>query len=216
MRVDRTALLKKGVLLEYTAIGWTVAAAISAFVAGIITDSIALVGFGLDSVIVTVSAGMLLWRLRQELEGQKNKEDHTLAERRALFVIGVSFFLLSLYIVNESGSNLYYKEKSDESLFGLILSMLSLIAIPVFAFMKLSASKALESRALRADAIKTAIFTLFSVLLFLGLGLRAWLGLWWADPVAALLMVPLIVREGWEAVEESKGNPSGGAVKADS
>jgi divalent metal cation (Fe/Co/Zn/Cd) transporter len=215
MRVDRTALLKKGVILEYTAIGWTVAAAIAAFVAGIVADSIALVGFGLDSVIVTVSAGMLLWRLRQELEGQKNKEDHTLAERRVLFVVGVSFFLLSLYIVNESGSKLYYKEKSDESLFGLVLSILSLIAIPVFAFMKLSASKALESRALRADAIKTAIFTYLPVLLFLGLGLRAWLGWWWADPVAALLMVPLIVRGGWEAVEESKGNPSGGTVKAD-
>jgi divalent metal cation (Fe/Co/Zn/Cd) transporter len=215
MRVDRTALLKKGVILEYTAIGWTVAAAIAAFVAGIVADSIALVSFGLDSVIVTVSAGMLLWRLRQELEGQKNKEDHTLAERRALFVVGISFFLLSLYIVNESGSKLYYKEKSDESLFGLVLSILSLIAIPVFAFMKLSASKALESRALRADAIKTAIFTSLPVLLFLGLGLRAWLGWWWADPVAALLMVPLIVREGWEAVEESKGNPSGGTVKAD-
>jgi divalent metal cation (Fe/Co/Zn/Cd) transporter len=215
MRVDRTALLKKGVLLEYTAIGWTVAAAIAAFVAGIVADSIALVSFGLDSVIVTVSAGMLLWRLRQELEGQKNKEDHTLAERRALFVVGISFFLLSLYIVNESGSKLYYKEKSDESLFGLVLSILSLIAIPVFAFMKLSASKALESKALRADAIKTAIFTSLPVLLFLGLGLRAWLGWWWADPVAALLMVPLIVREGWEAVEESKGNPSGGTVKAD-
>jgi divalent metal cation (Fe/Co/Zn/Cd) transporter len=215
MRVDRTALLKKGVMLEYTAIGWTVAAAIAAFVAGIVADSIALVSFGLDSVIVTVSAGMLLWRLRQELEGQKNKEDHTLAERRVLFVVGVSFFLLSLYIVNESGSKLYYKEKSDESLFGLVLSILSLIAIPVFAFMKLSASKALESRALRADAIKTAIFTSLPVLLFLGLGLRAWLGWWWADPVAALLMVPLIVRGGWEAVEESKGNPSGGTVKAD-
>jgi len=139
-----------------------------------------------------------------------------LAERRALFVVGVSFFLLSLYIINESGSKLYYKEKSDESLFGLVLSMLSFIAIPVFAFMKLSAAKALESRALRADAIKTAVFILLPVLLFLGLGLRAWLGWWWADPVAALLMVPLIVREGWEAVEESKGNPSGGTVRADS
>jgi divalent metal cation (Fe/Co/Zn/Cd) transporter len=215
MRVDRTALLKKGVLLEYAAIGWTVAAAIAAFVAGIVADSIALVGFGLDSVIVTVSAGMLLWRLRQELEGQKNKEDHTLAERRALFVIGVAFFLLSLYVVNESGSKLYYKERSDESLFGLVLSILSLIAIPVFAVMKFRASKALESRALRSDAIKTGVFTLLPVLLFLGLGLRAWLGWWWADPVAALLMVPLIVREGWDAVEESKGNPSGGTVKAD-
>src|SRR3990172_3127180 len=215
MRVDRTALLKKGVLLEYAAIGWTAAAAIAAFVAGIVVDSIALVSFGLDSVIVTASAGMLLWRLRQELEGGKNREDHTLAERRALFVIGVSFFLLSLYIVNESGSKLYYKEKSDESLFGLVLSIFSLIAVPAFAVMKFRASKALESRALRADAIKTAVFTLLPVLLFLGLGLRAWLGWWWADPVAALLMVPLIVREGWEAVDESKGNPSGGTVKAD-
>lgn len=216
MRVDRTALLKKGVLLGYGAIGWNVVAVITAVAAGIVTDSIALVGFGLDSIIVAVLSGMVLWRLHLELEGEKSKEELTITERRVLFVTGVVFFLLSLYIMNESGSKLYYKEKSDESVVGLVLSLVSLIVMPTLAVMKLRVSKALESRALRDDAIKTAIFTSLSVMLFLGLGLRAWLGWWWADPIAALLMVPLIVRGGWEAIEESKGSSSSGTVKTDS
>ncbi len=95
MRVDRTSLLKKGVLLEYVTIGWNVVEAIVAIVAGIVAGSIALVGFGLDSIIETVAAGMLLWRLRLELQGQKTTEEHTIAERRALFVVGVTFFLLA-------------------------------------------------------------------------------------------------------------------------
>jgi divalent metal cation (Fe/Co/Zn/Cd) transporter len=214
--VDRTALLKKGVILEYGAIGWNVVAVITAVAAGIVTDSTALVGFGLDSIIVTVSSGMVLWRLSLELEGEKNKEEFTITERRVLFVNGILFFLLSLYIMNESGSKLYYKEKSDESIVGLVLSIVSLIVMPALAVMKLRVSKAVESRALRDDAIKTGVFTYLSVTLFLGLGLRAWLGWWWADPIAALLMVPLIVRAGWEAIEQSKGNSSSGAVKTDS
>jgi divalent metal cation (Fe/Co/Zn/Cd) transporter len=216
MRVDRTALLKKGVLLEYGAIGWNVVAVITAVAAGIVTDSIALVGFGLDSIIVSVSSGMVLWRLHLELEGEKSKDELTITERRVLFVSGVVFFLLSLYIMNESGSKLYYKEKSDESIVGLVLSIVSLIAMPVLAVTKLRVSKAMESRTLRDDAIRTAIFIYLSVMLFLGLGLRAWLGWWWADPIAALLMVPLIVRGGWEAIEESKGSSSSGTVKTDS
>ncbi len=214
--MDRTSLLKKGVLLEYVTIGWNVAEAIVAIVAGIIAGSIALVGFGLDSIIEIVAAGMLLWRLRLELQGQKTMEEHTIAERRALFVVGVTFFLLALYIVNESGSKLYYKEKSEESIVGLVLSILSLIAMPVLAVMKFRTAKSLESKALRADAVETAVCAYLSFALFLGLGLRTWFGWWWADPVAALLMVPLIVREGWEAIEESKGNASGGTVKTDS
>ena len=214
--VDRSGGLKKGVRIEYLATGWNVAEAIVALVAGVYAGSIALVGFGLDGIIMTVPAGMLLWRFRLELQGEKTKEEHTITERRALFVVGVAFILLSLYIINESGSKLYYREKPEESTVGLILAILSLVARPVFAVMKFRTSKALDGKALRADAIMTAISAYLSLTLFFGLGLHAWLGWWWADPVAALLMVPLIVREGWKAIEESKGNPSSGAVKTDS
>jgi divalent metal cation (Fe/Co/Zn/Cd) transporter len=201
---DKTDLLKKGVQLEYLTIGWNVIAALVAGVTGIATGSIALTAFGLDSIIGVVAAGMLLWRLRQELQGRKSEEAHTATERGALFVVGVAFFLLALYIMNESGSRLYYREKPEPSFAGLVLSVLFLIGIPVLAVMKLRTARGLESRALRTEARMTAVYAYLAFILSLGLGLHMWFGWWWADPMAALLMLPLIVREGWETVEESK------------
>jgi divalent metal cation (Fe/Co/Zn/Cd) transporter len=207
---ERTNLLKKGVQLEYFTIGWNVIGALVAGVTGIATGSIALIAFGLDSVIGIVLAGMPLRRLRLELQGQKSKEAYTAMERKVLFVVGVAFFLLALYIMNESGSRLYYREKPETSTVGLVLSVLLLIGMPALAVMKFRMARGLESRALRIDARVTAVCAYLALTLFLGLGLHAWFGWWWVDPVAALLMLPLIVREGWEAVEVSKkGTPYG-------
>ena len=201
---DKTDLLKKGVQLEYLTIGWNTIGALVAGVTGIATGSIVLIAFGLVSIIGIVMAGMLVLRLRNELQGQKSKEADIVTERKVLFVVGVAFFLLALYIMNESGSRLYYGEKPETSTMGLVLSVLSLVGMPILAVMKFRAAQGLESRALRIDARETAVCTYFAITLFLGITLHAWLGWWWADSVAALLMLPLIVREGWEAVEGSK------------
>lgn len=208
--MDRTALLTRGVGLEYYAAGWRVIEAVVAVAAGIITGSVALIGFGLDSVIGGVTAGMLVWRLRHELRAVQAPEAYSITERKALFVSGITFFLLALYLLNESGSRLYYKEKPAESLVGLSLAAFSLIIMPALALMKLRVARALESRVLRVDAVETAIRMYLSFTLFLGLGLNAWLGWWWADPVAALLMIPFLFRAGWVAIEKSKENPSSG------
>jgi divalent metal cation (Fe/Co/Zn/Cd) transporter len=201
---DKTDLLKKGVKLEYLAIGWNMIGAVVAGVTGIATGSIVLIAFGLVSIIGIVMAGMLVLRLRMELQGQKSKEVHTLTERKVLFIVGVAFFLLALYILNESGSRLYYREKPETSTVGLVLSVLSLIGMPMLAVMKFRIARELENRALRIDARESAVCAFLALALFLGISLHAWLGWWWADSVAALLMLPLIVREGWEAVEGSK------------
>jgi divalent metal cation (Fe/Co/Zn/Cd) transporter len=178
--------------------------ALVAGVTGIRTGSIVLIAFGLVSMIGLVMAGMLLVRLRNELQGQKSKEAYTRTERKVLFIVGVAFFLLALYIMNESGSRLYYREKPETSTVGLVLSVLSLVGLPILAVMKFRTARGLESRALRIDARETAVCAYVALTLFLGMSLHAWLGWWWADSVAALLMLPLIVRAGWEAVEGSK------------
>jgi len=201
---DKTDLLKKGVQLEYLTIGWNMIGALVAGVTGITTGSIVLISFGLVSIIGVVMAGMMLLALRNELKGQKNKETYASLERKVLFTVGVAFFLLALYIMNESGSRLYYGEKPETNTFGLVLSVLSLVGMPILAVMKFRTARGLESRALRIDARETAVCTYFALTLFLGMSLNVWLGWWWADSVAALLMLPLMVREGWEAVEGSK------------
>ncbi len=201
---DKTAFLKKGVRLEYLTIVWSMIGALVAGVTGIRTGSIVLIAFGLVSMIGLVMAGMLLVRLRNELQGQKSKEAYTRTERMVLFIVGVAFFLLALYIMNESGSRLYYREKPETSTVGLVLSVLSLAGMPILAVMKFSTAQGLESRAFRIDARETAVCAYLALTLFLGMSLHAWLGWWWADSVAALLMLPVIVREGWEAIEGSK------------
>ena len=201
---DKTDFLKKGVRLEYLTIGWSMIGALVAGVTGIRTGSIVLIAFGLVSIIGLVMAGMLLLRLRNELQGQKSREAYTRTERKVLFIVGVAFFLLALYIMNESGSRLYYREKPETSTVGLVLSVLSLLGMPILAVMKFRTARGLESRALRIDARETAVCAYLALTLFLGMSLHAWLGWWWADSVAALLMLPLIVRAGWEAVEGSK------------
>lgn len=200
---ERTHYLRRGLRLEYFTIAWNSLEAIVAVGAGVIAGSIALVGFGLDSVIEVVSGAILFWRLRAELGGA-DQEASERAERRALFVVGLSFFALGAYVLYESGKKLWLGERPEESLVGLGLAILSLVAMPALAFAKHRTATRLGSRALAADAKETAICSYLSLTLLLGLGLNAWLGWWWADPVAALAMLPLIVHEGREVVEEAR------------
>lgn len=201
---ERTRSLRRGVQLEYFTIAWNSLEAIVAIGAGIVAGSIALVGFGLDSVIEVVAGAVLLWRLRAELGGACSEASER-AEQWALLVVGVSFFALGGYVLYESGKKLWLQEQPEESLVGLGLAILSLIVMPALALGKFRTARRLRSRALAADAKETAICSYLSLTLVLGLGLNAWLGWWWADPVAALAMVPLILQEGREAFEEAGG-----------
>lgn len=204
--ISRSQYLRRGVWLEYFTIGWNSLEAVVAIGAGLLAGSIALVGFGLDSIIEVVSGTILLWRLRAELTGADSEASEH-AEGRALFAVGVSFFVLGAYILYESGKKLWLQERPQESLVGLVLACLSLVVMPALAFAKHRTAEKLGSRALAADATETAICSYLSLTLVLGLGLNAWLGWWWADPVAALAMLPLIVNEGREAIQEARKSP---------
>lgn len=199
----RYSLLKRGLRLEYFTIGWNLLEAVVAIGAGVIAASIALVGFGLDSIIETISGVILFWRLRKEMKGSDPEESEA-AERKALLVVGITFFLLAGYVAYESGKKLIFREIPEESLIGIILAVLSLIVMPVLAYLKVKTARTLGSKALEADAKETAICAYLSFTLLLGLTLNATMGWWWADPVAAIAMLPVIMREGWEAFEEAR------------
>jgi divalent metal cation (Fe/Co/Zn/Cd) transporter len=193
-------IVRHALWLEYATVGWNVIEAFVAIGAGWLAGSIALVGFGLDSVIEVTTASVLIWRLRCELSCRHNT--HERAEQRALQVVGVTFFLLAAYVAYEAGTMLWHREAPQVSVVGLTLAVLSAVIMPFLGLRKRHVARHLGSKALAADAMETLICAYLSVTLLLGLGLNAWLGWWWADPVAALAMLPLILHEGWEALTE--------------
>lgn len=161
--------------------------------------SIALFGFGLDSVIETVAASVLLWRL---WHGVRGASDERLADmdRRVYRVVGVTFVVLAAYIVFQSAWTLIARMQPEESTVGIVLAIASVIVMPLVSIWKIRAARKLNSAALLAEAKETLACSYLSLALLLGLILNSTLGWWWADPVAALLMVPWITKEGIEGL----------------
>jgi len=173
--------------------------AVVALWAGATARSIALVGFGLDSVIEIAASVALLWRLRVEANGA-DEEALEAAERRVYRFVGMTFFALAVYVAAVSVWTLFGGRAPAESVVGIILAAASLVAMPIIAWAKLRAAAGLGSVALRAEAKETLACSYLSLTLLLGLAANAYLGWTWADPVAALLMVPWLVKEGLEGV----------------
>ena len=191
--VSRAKNVRRGRLLEYFTIGWNLLEAIVAVGSGILAGSASLVGFGIDSLIESASAFILLWRLR---EGELGEE----RENLALKLVGISFLLLAGYIAFDAGKSLINLESPEVSYTGITLAILSLIVMPLLARAKQRMAADIKSRALTADSRQTDICAYLSAILLAGLGLNALFGWWWADSVAALIMIPIIVKEGIEAL----------------
>lgn len=176
--------------------GYNTFEGVVAIAVGLASGSVALTGFGVDSVIEVTSGALLWWRLRAELGSAPLGPT---VERRAARGAGVLLLGLGVYLVIESGRRLLTSDRPDASSLGIALMVLSLIVMPLLARAKLRTAAALGSRALRADAHETIVCAWLSLTTLGGLVLNAMLGWWWADPLAALAMLPLIVREGLEA-----------------
>ena len=158
--------------------------------------SIALVGFGFDSAIEVTSSVAALWRLRRDAD----ELDRAGAEKRTMQIIGCCFLLLATYVCYEAIHALVTRQSPDRSTVGIALAALSLVVMPTLARFKRRIASKLTSGALEAEARQTEVCAWLSAVLLAGLGLNAWFGWWWADPVAALGMTPLIAWEGWQAV----------------
>jgi len=195
--VQRKRDVQRGIRLEYLTVGWNVLEGAIAIVAGSIAGSVALVGFGLDSAIESSSGAVLLWRLHAE----RNGENIERLEKTALKLVGIGFLLLAAYVAFDSISTLLLREASRRSVVGIALSLASLLVMPLLARAKRRTASDLNSAALHADSRQTSICAYLSAILLGGLLLNAVAGWWWADPVAALVMVPIIAQEGREALK---------------
>lgn len=209
---QRARWLRRGVWLEAVTVGWNSMEAVLAIALGMLAGSTALIGFGFDSVIEVTSGLAVLWRLRLERSGRHAPEAVARAEARALKVVGVSFLALALYIAVESAGKLGRGEGPDPSPLGLALASISLVLMPLLARANRRVARALGSRALDADASQTALCAYLSFAVVLGLGLNAWLGWWWADPVAALAMTPIMLLEGRRALRGESCCETGACV----
>ena len=191
----RAAAVHSGLNLEYFTVAWNSVEAIVALICGAVAGSIALTGFGLDSLIEVASGGVLLWRLHSDHDARREA-----VEQRALKLVGISLLALAAYVTGESVLSLARREAPERSLPGIALAIAALIVMPMLARAKRKVASAIGSPALQADSRQTDICAYLSVILLLGLLLNAALGWWWADPAAGLVMTPLIAYEGAQAL----------------
>lgn len=183
----------RGRRLEYFTLAWNGAEAATAIAAGVLAGSIALVGFGFDSVIECASGAALLWRLGEGVAGERR-------EKIALRIVGACFVLLAVYVAVDAIWAIVEHEAPRESIFGICVAVTAVVTMPLLARAKRKVARELSSGAMQADSRQTDLCAYLSAILLAGLVLNAALGWWWADPAAALLMVPIIAKEGWEAL----------------
>jgi cation diffusion facilitator family transporter len=196
-------LHRRGLLLEWFTVGWNVIEGVVAIGAGVLTGSVSLVAFGADSFIEVISAIALLWRLHKA-GPHASAEERGAAERKALYLVAATFFLLAAYIAFEAIGTLVSRVGPESSIVGLVLSIISLLVMPTLAYGKQRTGREMGSEALQADAVETWVCSYLSLALLIGVGLNAAFGWWWADPVGALAMLPVILWKGWETLGEAR------------
>src|SRR6266852_4522598 len=195
--MSRQAIARRGKRLEYFTIAWNSLEGLVAVVAGAFAGSISLVGFGIDSFIEVTSGVVLLWRMTVDADVQTRERN----EKLSLRIVGVCFLALAVYVGYESISDLASRKAPERSVPGILLACVSLIAMPLLSRAKKKVAKELGSAAMHADAKQTDFCIYLSAILLIGLLFNAALGWWWADPAAALIMVPIVAKEGVDAVK---------------
>jgi divalent metal cation (Fe/Co/Zn/Cd) transporter len=194
--VERETMVRRGQRLSWLTLGYNSLEGFLAIGAGVVAGSIALVGFGFDSVIEVSASLAALWRLNADVDPVARER----AERLTLKIVGILFLALAVYVTWDALSALLKREAPEESTLGIIIAVASLIVMPLLARAKRKVATGLGSRALRSEAQQTQLCTYLSAILLGGLTLNALFGWWWADPTAALIMVPIIAKEGIEAL----------------
>lgn len=190
---ERSRLVSRARLLAWTGIAWHALEAAVAIAAGLAAGSIALVGFGADSVVESVAGLIVIWRFA----GGRDRSDA--AERRAQRLIGISFFALAIYVVAEATRTLIAADHPDASWVGMALAGITLVTMPLLASAKAGVGERLGSSATKSEGRQNQLCAYLSAGLLVGLGANALLGWWWADPAAALLIAGVAVHEGREA-----------------
>jgi divalent metal cation (Fe/Co/Zn/Cd) transporter len=195
----RAALVRRGLRLNYLTIAYNALEALVSLVAGLAAGSVALVSFGIDSVIEMTASAAALWRLRADThEAQRER-----AERATRRLIGWCFLALAAYVLYVGLETLWRRERPQPSVVGIAILALSVVVMPLLARGKRRVARAMRSGALESEAMQTSLCAYLSAIALAGVALNSLLGWWWADPIAALIMVPIIAREGVEGLRES-------------
>jgi divalent metal cation (Fe/Co/Zn/Cd) transporter len=192
----RPVLVRRGLWLNYLTLAYNTVEAIVSIAAGLMAGSVALIGFGVDSGIEVTASVAAQWRLRADLDPARRERVERVTHR----VIGASFMVLTAYVAVDSVTTLWAREAPEPSTVGLVILVLSVLVMPVLARAKRRVARALQSRALEADAAQTSLCAYLSLIALAGVGLNAAFGWWWADPASALAMVPIIGKEGMEGL----------------
>lgn len=205
----RSALIQRGLRLEYLTVGWNIVEGLVSVAAALAAGSVALLGFGIDSFVETTSGLILIWRLRAERRARNHEEIERL-DQRAHKLVALSLFLLAAYVAFDAGKALITRERPEPTMAGIAITSLSLGVMMWLARAKRRTATALASRALSADSFQTTACWWLSLITLAGIGLNAALGWWWADPVAALGMTYFLVSEGREAWRGEECGCAGG------
>ena len=195
-------LYRKALFLECFTIGYNILEAFVSILFGAMANSIALIGFGLDSVVESLSGTVLVWRLLKHGKISPKQEEKT--EKRAQVFVAITFFILSAYVLYESISKLVGREIPDPTLPGIIIAIVSIIVMPFLMVQKYRTGQSINSKALIADSKETLACAFLSVALLVGLGANYLFGFWQADPIVGMIIVIFLVREGIETWRDSR------------
>ncbi len=199
MSNQESKLYKRALLLSYLSIGYNIIEFIASIIAGVLSNSIALIGFGLDSLVESLSAGIMIWRFKKH--GTISEQEEERIEKRAEKLVGYSFLILAVYILYGSIDKLVGNEIPEPSLLGIIIAIASITIMPLLYYMKFNTGKAINSKSLIADSKETLACTFLSIALLLGLGANYLFGFWQADPIVGFVIVLFLIREGIEIVK---------------
>jgi divalent metal cation (Fe/Co/Zn/Cd) transporter len=199
----RAADLKLALALTYITLGWMTIEGAASLLLGWASKSLLLEAFGIDSLIELFSGGVLLWRLRAEASGAATSEHVEAIEHRAAKRVGYSLYALVVYVLLNSGYGIFIAKRvtdTHESVWGILIGIVAKVGMPILAAYKLKVAARLNSRALRADAVESIVCGYLSIVLIVGLVATRILGWWWLDSVAALALIPFIVKEARAAI----------------
>ncbi|MEY2546223.1 MAG: hypothetical protein QOG48_1340 [Verrucomicrobiota bacterium] len=199
----RAADVQLALRLTYITLGWMTIEGAASLLLGWASKSLLLEAFGIDSVIELFSAAVLLWRLKIEAAGRATVEHVDFVERRAARLVGYSLYALVAYVLLNSGYGLFIAERitdTHESAWGILIGIVAKIGMPILAGYKLKVAARLNSRALRADAIESITCGYLSIVLIVGLAATWLVGWWWLDSVAALALIPFLIKEARAAI----------------
>lgn len=194
-------LNRKALQLSYFTVAYNIIEGIISIFFGALAGSIALVGFGLDSFIESLSGGIMIWRFHKH-DITKIEEENI--EKKALKLVGYTFYILAVYVFYESVKKLYFKEIPEPSDVGIIITLISLAIMPILYIKKHNLGHEIKSKSLIADAKQTVACMSLSAAVLLGIGMNKFFGFWKADPIAGLIVAILLVREGYLVLQNKE------------